>query len=59
MMPKVSYEIDGKRYTEEEVMSVYEFWRSQLDCEDITDAINHVIDYRVLYANDNFVKKKF
>lgn len=30
---------------EEDVVFVYEYLRCQLDCEDITDAINHVIEY--------------
>lgn len=43
-MPKVSYEINSKRYTEDEVISVHEYWHSHLDIEDIRDAIEHVIE---------------
>ena len=55
IMSEVSYEIKGKSYREDDVIAIYEYWRTNLDCEDITDAINHVIDYnKVLSA---FVKK--
>lgn len=44
-MSELSYEINGKKYTEDEVISVYEYWYCQLDSDDINDAIEHVIEY--------------
>ena len=55
-MPEVDYEIQGKMYTEGEIRAIYEYWSKHLDCEDITDAINHVIDYNYNKSLSAFVK---
>lgn len=39
------HDIKGKKYIEDEVIGVYEYWRCHLDREDIKDAIDHVIEY--------------
>ena len=44
-MPEVIYKIDGKRYSEEEVIKIYQFWRHYCDTNDIDDEINHVKEY--------------
>lgn len=55
-MAEANYEIEGNTYPEDEVISVYEYWRTHLDCEDITDAINHVVDYNHNEVLSSFVK---
>lgn len=55
-MSEANYEIEGKTYTEKEVIAIYEYWRKHLDCEDITDAINHVIEYNHNEFSSAFVK---
>ena len=34
-----TFNINGKNYGEEEIISIYEFWQSQLDIDDIKDAM--------------------
>jgi hypothetical protein len=58
-MSKVSYEIKGKRYTEEEVVGVYEYWLAHLDSEDINDAIDHVIENGGDKELSTFVKANY
>ena len=55
-MSEATYEIEGNRYTEREVITIYEYWHTHLDCEDIVDAINHVIEYNYNKVLSAFVK---
>ncbi len=50
------YNIKGKNYTEDEVISVYEYWHCHLDSDDINDAIEHVIEYGHDKELSEFVK---
>ena len=57
-MEEITFNINGKEYTLEEIMGVYEFWQCYNDTDDINDAIAHVIDcsgdYELSkFANDN------
>lgn len=39
-----SYVIDGKEYSEAEIIKLYDFWQAHCDTEDIEDAMEHVIN---------------
>lgn len=39
-----SYVIDGKEYSEAEIIKLYDFWQEHCDMEDIEDAMEHVIN---------------
>ena len=39
-----TFNINGKNYGEEEIISIYEFWQLQLDIDDIKDAMNEIVE---------------
>lgn len=39
-----TFNINGKIYKEEEIISIYKFRQSQLDIADIKDAINEIVE---------------
>ena len=39
-----TFNINGKNYGEEEIISIYEFWQLQLDINDIKDAMNEIVE---------------
>ena len=43
-MEEITFNINGKEYMLEEIMSVYEFWQCYNDTNDINDTIAHVVD---------------
>ena len=45
MNETISYTINGREYSEDEIISAHEFWQEHCDTEDIEDAIEHVINY--------------
>lgn len=40
-----SYVINGKEYSEAEIILVHEFWQEHCDMEDVEDAMEHMINY--------------
>ena len=38
------FNINGKNYTEEEIINIYNFWQFHSDIDDINDAINEIIE---------------
>ncbi len=38
-----TYVINGKEYSEGEIITLYDFWQEHCDMEDIEDAMEHVI----------------
>ncbi|MBR2207784.1 MAG: hypothetical protein IJ859_03150 [Synergistaceae bacterium] len=55
-MLDVIYEIDGKEYTEIEVIKIYQFWQLRYDVYDIDDAIDYVINDETDKELSHFVK---
>lgn len=37
------FNINGKNYTEEEIINIYNFWQLHSDIDDINDAIDEII----------------